>query len=97
MLKHYNNENFDELTKKKVVVDFSATWCGPCKMLGKVLEEVEGDIDIDIVKVDIDEYPNLAREYKVMSVPTVLLFEDNKILKENIGFMDKDKFKDFCK
>lgn len=97
MIKYYNNENFEELTKKRVVVDFFATWCGPCKMLGKVLEEVESDLDIDVVKVDIDEYPDLAREYKVMSVPTVLLFENNELVKENIGFMDKDKFKDFCK
>lgn len=97
MIKYYNNEDFKELTKNKVVIDFFATWCGPCKMLGKVLEESENEIDIDIIKVDIDKYPELAREYMVMSVPTVFLLEKNKILKQNIGFMDKDKFIKFTK
>ena len=97
MIKYYNNEDFYELTKEKVIVDFFATWCGPCKMLGKVLEEVENDINIDIIKIDIDKYPKLAREYKIMSVPTVLLFENNEIIKQNIGFMDKKKFIEFIK
>ena len=97
MLKYYNNENFKEITKNKVIIDFFATWCGPCKMLGKVVEEIENDIDIDIIKVDIDEYPELAREYKIMSVPTVLLFENNEVIKQNIGFMDKKKFIEFTK
>ena len=84
MIKYYNNEDFQELTKDKVVVDFFATWCGPCKML-------------DVIKVDIDKFPNLAREYKIMSVPTVLLFNKNEILKQNIGFMDEKKFIEFTK
>jgi thioredoxin 1 len=97
MIKYYNNEDFNELTKNRVVIDFFANWCGPCKMLGKVMEEVEHDIDVDIIKIDTDKFPLLAREYKVMSIPTVLLFEDNKVIKENIGFMDENKFKDFVK
>ena len=87
MIKYYNNEDFN----------FFATWCGPCKMLGKVLEEVENDIDIDIIKIDIDKYPQLAREYKIMSVPTVLLFNNNEVIKQNIGFMDKNKILEFIK
>ena len=97
MIKYYNNEDFNKLTKEKVIVDFFATWCGPCKMLGQVLEKIENDIDIDIIKVDIDKYPELAREYKVMSVPTVLLFDKNEIVKQNIGFMDEKKFIEFTK
>ncbi len=97
MIKYYNDEDFNKLTKEKVFVDFFATWCGPCKMLGKVLEEVENDIDIDIIKIDIDKYPQLAREYKIMSVPTVLLFNNNEVIKQNIGFMDKNKILEFIK
>lgn len=97
MIKYYNNENFNELTKEKVAIDFFATWCGPCKMLGQVLENIENDIDIDIIKIDIDKYPELAREYKIMSVPTVLLFNKNEIIKQNIGFMDEKKFIEFIK
>lgn len=97
MIKIYNNEDFKELTKKKVVVDFFATWCGPCKMFSQVIDSLENEIDVDVIKVDTDKYPELAREYKVMSIPTVLLFENNKVIKQNIGFMDEDKFKDFIK
>ena len=97
MLKYYDGEDFKKLTQNKVVVDFFATWCGPCKMLGKILEEVENKIDIDIIKVDIDKYQNLAREFKIMSVPTVLLFDKSKVIKQNIGFMDEKKFLEFTK
>ena len=95
MLKHYNNENFDELTKKKVVVDFSATWCGPCKMLAPVLEKVESDVKV--IKVDTDEFEDLAREYGVMSIPTLVLLENGKEVKRNIGFIDKKKLEEFLK
>ena len=78
MLKHANESNFNEMTGKGLVlVDFFATWCGPCKMLGPVLEDMASDRDsIDIVKVDIDESMNLARQYGIMSVPTLVLFKD---------------------
>ena len=64
---HLENENFDELIKDKVVVDFFATWCGPCKMLGPVFEELSTEInDIKFIKVDIDEHEDLCRKYKVI-------------------------------
>ena len=66
-------------------------------MLGKVFEDLEKDIDIDIIKIDTDKYPDLAREYGVMSIPTVLLFENNEVVKSNIGYMDKEKIKEFVK
>ena len=99
MLKHINDrEEFKAaIAEGTVLVDFFATWCGPCKMLGKELEEVENDINIDIIKIDIDKYPELAREYKIMSVPTVLLFNNNEVIKQNIGFMDKNKILEFIK
>lgn len=94
---HYNNENFNELTKNKVLVDFYATWCGPCKMLSPVLDSLSEEIDIDIIKIDVDKNNDLAREYGVMSIPTLILFENNNELKRTLGFMDKEKIKEFIK
>lgn len=95
---HLENENFDELIKDKVVVDFFATWCGPCKMLGPVFEEVSNEVkDIKFIKVDIDKHEDLCRKYKVMSVPTLILFDNGKELKRSIGFIPKDRLKEFIK
>ena len=83
MVKKYNNdENFDEIIKNRVLVDFYADWCGPCRMLGPVLEKIDG---IDIIKVNVDESGELARKYGVMSIPCVILFEDSKEIKRNIA------------
>ena len=95
---HLENENFDELIKDKVVVDFFATWCGPCKMLGPVFEEVSNEVkDIKFIKVDIDKHEDLCRKYKVMSVPTLIVFDKGKEVKRNIGFIPKDRLKEFIK
>ena len=85
---HLENENFDELIKDKVVVDFFATWCGPCKMLGQVLETLE---DIDIIKINVDEEEELAKKNKIMSIPNMLLVKDGEIVKQMIGFRSKDE------
>ena len=92
MLKHANESNFTDMTGKGLVlVDFFATWCGPCKMLSPVLEDLASDRDsIDIVKVDIDESMSLARQYGIMSVPTLVLMKDGKILAKTSGFQPKD-------
>ena len=96
MIKHYTKEeNFDEVIKSKVLVDFYADWCGPCKMLAMELEKVANEIDVDIVKVNVDEEEEIARRYGVMSIPTLILFVDGKELKKTIGFMPKDKIKEF--
>ncbi len=91
-IKHANESNFDELVNKDLVlVDFFATWCGPCKMLGPVLEDLAEDrADVQIVKVDIDEATDLARKYGVMSVPTLILFKDGKEISKNIGYLPKE-------
>ena len=94
---HLKDEKFDELIKERVIVDYNATWCGPCKMLGPVFEEVSKESSIKFVKVDIDEHEDLCREYKVMSVPTLILFENGKEIKRNIGFIPKDKLIEFLK
>ncbi len=75
-----------------VLVDFFATWCGPCKMLGPILEEIANDrVDVKIVKIDTDECPNLSKEYGIMSVPTLMLFKNGEVVSTNHGFMPKEK------
>ena len=94
---HLEEESkFAELVNsKKILVDFFATWCGPCKMLGPVLEKAESDIKV--IKVDSDEFEDLAREYGVMSIPTLVLIEKGKEVKRHIGFIDNDNFEKFLK
>lgn len=88
-----NEENFNELTSSgKVLVDFFATWCGPCKMLGAILEELSEERNsVKIVKIDVDENPNLARQFGVMSIPTMYLFKDGKEISKQNGFMPKEE------
>ena len=78
---------------KLVLVDFWATWCGPCKMLAPILEEVSEEIDtnaVEIVKLDIDQNVKLARKYGVMSVPTVVAFKDGKGVLKAVGARPKE-------
>ena len=96
MIKHYSNEeDFNEIIKNKVLVDFYADWCGPCKMLAMEIEKAASEIDIDIVKVNVDEEEDIARRYGVMSIPTLILFENGQELKKTIGFMPKERIKEF--
>lgn len=92
-----NTDDFEALIKEgDVIVDFFATWCGPCKMLGPVLEDMASDRDsIDIVKVDIDESMNLARQYGIMSVPTLVLFKDGQVVAQTSGFQPKESIQQF--
>ena len=93
MLIHANEENFDSLVDKElVVVDFFASWCGPCQMLTPVLEEIANDrSNVNIVKVDVDECTSLAKKYGIMSVPTLLLFKNRALISKRNGYMPKDE------
>lgn len=91
MIKHLENkEQFDELIKDKVLVDFYAEWCGPCKMLAPNLEK----LDYNILKVDVDKFQDLAISYGVMSVPTLILFKGGKEVNKVIGYLDIDELKE---
>ncbi len=94
---HLDKEDFNDIISNgKVVVDFFATWCGPCKMLGPVFEKVSDEVnDVKFVKLDVDKFNDIARQYGVMSVPTLILFENGKEIRKEIGFMSEDKLKDF--
>ncbi|MCR5217723.1 thioredoxin [Treponema sp.] len=90
MVKQISESEFDEAVKSGVsVVDFSATWCGPCQMLGPVLEKVSEKHagSINFYKVDVDEAPNLCQKLGIMSVPAVYLFKDGVQTATNIGFV----------
>jgi thioredoxin 1 len=85
------NEEFEKLTSEGLVlVDFFATWCGPCKMLAPVLESVSKDTNINIIKVDVDKEEMLARKFGIMSVPTLIMFKDGEILSKQTGLTTKD-------
>lgn len=90
---HGNESNFNDLINDDVVlVDFFATWCGPCRMLGPVLEEIASDrSSVKIVKIDIDESASLAKNYGIMSVPTLLLFKQGKLVGQRTGFAPKEE------
>ena len=95
MVKHLESENdFNELIKGRVLVDFYADWCGPCKRLAPLLEELEG---IDIIKVNVDMFDSLSRSYGIMSIPTLILFESGKEIKKIIGFQTEAEIKEFIK
>lgn len=95
MVINYDGNNFKELINERVLVDFYANWCGPCKMLGPVLEAVSDEIKV--LKVNVDNNQELAREYGVMSIPCVILFENGREVKRNIGFMPEAKLREFVK
>lgn len=98
-MEQINTEKFDELLKgdKPVVCDFFATWCGPCKMLAPVMEEVSKEFEDKavFVKVDVDENPDLARRYGIMSIPLVVIFKNGEEAAKSLGYTSKSETKEF--
>ena len=94
-----NKDNFnDEVINYKgsVLVDFYANWCGPCKMLRPVLEEIsESNSDIKIVSVNVDEADNLAMSYGISSIPCVIKFKDGAEINRSVGFKTKEEMEEF--
>ena len=90
---HINKDNFhNEVlnSEKPVLLDFFASWCGPCRMVGPILDEIaEEREDIKVCKVDIDEQPELASRYRIMSVPTLMVLKDGNIVEQSIGARPK--------
>lgn len=99
MITYLKDEMLDELVKdKKVVIDFYADWCMPCNMLGETIEEIVNDNkDINVVKINVDEHPELAGSYGVMSIPYLLLYDNNKMVKKHVGLMEKEEILEWLK
>lgn len=92
-----NNDMTEVLAEKVALVDFSATWCGPCQMLAPVVdalaEELEGQVAV--YNVDVDANSDLAMQYRVMSVPSLLLFKDGQVAGQTVGYQSADGIKAF--
>mgnify|MGYP004625797001 CR=1 FL=1 len=93
MIKYLNNDFEKEIKDKKILVDFYASWCGPCRMLTEVLESIEDKIDI--LKVDVDKFPEIAAEYGVRSIPNLILFENNQVVKNQVGYLNEEELLNF--
>ena len=93
MLKEINENEFNEVIKEgKVLVDCFATWCGPCQMLSPVIEELANEVkEYSFYKLDVDQNPDIASTYGVMSIPTLLIFEDGKLRETSVGLKSKDE------
>ena len=93
MLKHINDrEEFKAaVAEGTVLVDFFATWCGPCKMLSPVLEEVSNEVDATIIKVDVDEAGPLAAQFGIQAVPTLILFKNGERVDVRMGYQNKNQ------
>ena len=90
---HINKDNFhNEVlnSEKPVLLDFFASWCGPCRMVGPILDEIaEEREDIKVCKVDIDEQPELASRFRIMSVPTLMVLKNGQVMEQSIGAKPK--------
>ena len=90
MITNLENNNLEELIKDgKFLVDFYAQWCGPCKMMHPVLENISDKINI--IKVDIDKFQEIANKYKVMSVPTLIFFKSGEKVLEKVGYTSEEE------
>lgn len=92
-MKTINKDEFENITNsnKPVLVDFFATWCGPCKMLTPILEQVKNDSNekFDVVKVDVDENYEIAKKFGIMSVPTMIIFKNGEEKEKMVGLRSK--------
>lgn len=92
MIKFATDENFLEcIDKETVLVDFYADWCGPCKMLSPIIEEIAQESKINIVKVNVDKAKETAKKYGIISIPTLLLMQNGKEKSKKIGLCSKDE------
>lgn len=96
-----SNENFESEVLKSdvpVLVDFWAPWCGPCQMLGPIIEDIaEENADIKVCKVNVEENPDLAVQYKIMNIPTIVAFKNGEVYKKSVGIISKSEILELVK
>ena len=97
MVKEINAEEYAEIinSTSPVVIDFHATWCGPCKVLSPILEELNDEIEgVEFVKLDVDQHPQIAGQNQVMGVPTVVILKDGEVKDRFVGVQPKEVIKE---
>ena len=97
MVKEINAEEYSEIlnSSRPVVIDFHATWCGPCKVLSPILEELDDEIEgVEFVKLDVDQHPQIAGQNQVMGVPTVVILKDGEVKDRFVGVQPKEVIKE---
>jgi thioredoxin 1 len=97
---HINNKDeFNEKVRdagKLVIVDFWAPWCGPCRMIGPIFEELSNEIeDVVFAKINVDEAQELAAQFNIMSIPTLMIFKEGEVIDQQMGAVSKDMLKHF--
>lgn len=98
MIEYINElDKFNEFIKEgTVLIDFFATWCGPCKMLSPVIEQVEKEHpELKVVKVDVDEAPQIAMQYGIQAIPTLFLVKEGKVIDKRMGYLNKNQLEGF--
>ena len=96
-MKEINAQEYNELlsSEEPVVIDFHATWCGPCKVLSPILEELDDEIEgVEFVKLDVDQHPQIAGQNQVMGVPTVVILKDGEVKDRFVGVQPKEVIKE---
>lgn len=92
------NDFKEKVANGKVLIDCFATWCGPCRMLSPIIDELAGEVsDYSFYKLDVDKNENVAREYGIMSIPTLLIFENGELKQTLVGFKSKEELKEILK
>ena len=97
MVKEINAEEYSEIlnSTNRVVIDFHAPWCGPCKVLSPILEELDDEIEgVEFVKLDVDQHPQIAGQNQVMGVPTVVILKDGEVKDRFVGVQPKEVIKE---
>ncbi|AGJ91009.1 thioredoxin [Mycoplasma putrefaciens] len=99
MIKITNEEQFrEEIKSGKVLIDFNATWCGPCRMLMPLVHDLASKTDdVKFLDVDVDINPEIAREYQVMSIPMLAILENGKLINKHVGFASPEQLKNLIK